>query len=160
MFQLWRLRTHCLELLESGKCQRGNSHPMSRECPQFLTSAHMTEYIPTLACPLLRLAVAHMDRTIYSYPTLDTVRLRSLLLCYHAVTSISQWSKYNPQKEHSSLMQMEEVSVWLHQLREYKQLPTGQCPPMLNNYDHSWGWQIFTNILFTTLQRSPLLLLN
>ena len=33
---------------------------------------------------------------------------------------------------------------------------TGHFPTMLKNYNHSWGWQTSTNILFTTLQRSPL----
>ena len=69
MFQLWRLRTHYPELFESGKRQ-GYSHPSSRECPQFLTSARMTEYIPTLACPHCRSVVAHVEGKINNYPTL------------------------------------------------------------------------------------------
>ena len=64
MFQLWRPRTLFAKLLESGKRQRGYSHPTSRECPQFLTSACTTEYIPTLACSTLRSAAAYVEGKI------------------------------------------------------------------------------------------------
>ena len=39
-------------------------------------------------------------------------------------------------------------------------LPTGQCPLVLNNYNHSWGWQTFTDVLFITLQKLPIPSLN
>ena len=57
-------------MLESGKHQRGYSYPTSRECPQFLTSARITEYIPTLACSHRQSAVAHVEGKINNHPTL------------------------------------------------------------------------------------------
>ena len=65
---LWRSRTDILPRVR--ETPEGYSHPTSRECPQFLTSARKTEYIPTLGCSHLRSAVAHVEGKINNHSTL------------------------------------------------------------------------------------------